>query len=118
MERKRDDGVRGLTTTAAFVLSTVGDKDEGDGEAEGSPLLVWSALGVKWRWVTRLGEVEGELGDATPSPRVEQVVLSVPLSLPAVFLECWSGRAVEEKMDRAWASQGGCQVGPGHGKLG
>jgi hypothetical protein len=74
--------------------------------------------GVKWRWATRLGEVEGELGDPTSSPRVEQVVLSVPLSLPAVFLECWSGRAVEEEMDRAWASQGGCQVGPGHGKLG
>jgi hypothetical protein len=43
-----------LTTTAAFVFLTVGDKDVGDGEAESSPFSVWSALGC-----------EVEMGDAS-----------------------------------------------------
>jgi hypothetical protein len=47
---------------------------------------------------TRLGEVEGELGDATSSPRVEQIVLSVSLSLPAVISS--AGRV--ERWRRKW----------------
>nr|AAM00975.1 Hypothetical protein [Oryza sativa Japonica Group] len=58
--------------------------------------------GVKWRWATRLGEVEGELGDPTSSPRVEQVVLSVSLSLPAVLLSV--GRV--ERWRRRWTGRG------------
>jgi hypothetical protein len=67
----------------------------------------------------RLGKIESKVwrfeGVDTSLPRVDA---PSSRSLSAVSLVCWSGRAVEEEMDRAWASQGGCQVGPGRGKLG